>query len=140
MVTAVFATRAMLGLLAGFSGSTARAFMGATGAQIPTWIRDDYVGKRRLWFAISGAIVVDLRSGRWRSRASTSASTSGAARRSTFQTPQPVALEDVRDAGGARSARGARSIQGVGAEIGDEQYREFQMRTRVADRRRAATR
>jgi SecD/SecF fusion protein len=127
VVTAVFATRAMLGLLAGFRWFDSPAFMGATGSKIPTWIRHDYVGKRKIWFAISGAIMaiaigslavqglnlgIDFRGGT----------------ELTIQTPQPVALEDVR-AQAAEIGQGAATIQGVGAEVGDNQYREFQMRT-----------
>jgi SecD/SecF fusion protein len=127
VVTAVFATRAMLGLLAGFRWFDSPAFMGATGAKIPTWIRHDYVGKRKLWFAISGAIMaialgslalqglnlgIDFRGGT----------------ELTIQTAQPVALEDVR-AQAAQIGQGGATIQGVGAEIGDKKYREFQMRT-----------
>jgi SecD/SecF fusion protein len=127
VVTAVFATRAMLGLLAGFRWFDSPAFMGATGAKIPTWIRHDYVGKRKVWFAISGAIMaialgslaiqglnlgIDFRGGS----------------ELTIQTAQPVALEDVR-AQAAKIGQGGATIQGVGAEIGDKQYREFQMRT-----------
>ena len=106
VVTAVFATRAMLGLLAGFRWFDSPAFMGATGSKIPTWIRHDYVGKRRLWFAISGAIMaialgslaiqglnlgIDFRGGT----------------ELTIQTAQPVALEDVR-AQAAEIGQGAR--------------------------------
>jgi SecD/SecF fusion protein len=127
VVTAVFATRAMLGLLAGFRWFDSPAFMGATGSKIPNWIRHDYVGKRKIWFAISGAIMaialgslavqqlnlgIDFRGGT----------------ELTIQTTQPVALEDVR-AQAAEIGQGAATIQGVGAEIGDNQYREFQMRT-----------
>jgi SecD/SecF fusion protein len=127
IVTAVFATRAMLGLLAGFRWFDSPAFMGATGAKIPNWIRHDYVGKRKLWFAISGAVMaisigslllqglnlgIDFRGGT----------------ELTIQTPQPVALEDVR-AQAAEIGQGGATIQGVGAEVGNREYREFQMRT-----------
>ena len=58
LVTAVFATRAMLGLLAGFSWFNSPRFMGAQGNQVSSWIQHDYIGKRRIWFAISGAVVL----------------------------------------------------------------------------------
>ncbi len=110
VVTAVFATRAMLGLLAGFRWFDSPAFMGATGSKIPNWIRHDYVGKRKIWFAISGAIMaialgslaiqglnlgIDFRGGT----------------ELTIQTPQPVALEDVR-AQAAEIGQGARDDPG----------------------------
>ncbi len=129
VVTAVFATRAMLGLLAGFRWFDSPAFMGATGAKIPNWIRHDYVGKRKIWFAVSGAVMaislgslllqglnlgIDFRGGT----------------EISFQTAQPVALEDVRAQAASIGQEGA-TIQGVGAETGNQEYREFQMRTRA---------
>ena len=53
LVTAVAATRAMLGLLAGFSWFDNPRFMGATAQEIPKWQRLDVVGRRRLWFILS---------------------------------------------------------------------------------------
>ena len=50
LVTAVAATRAMLGLLAGFKWFDNPRFMGATAQEIPRWQRIDVVGRRRLWF------------------------------------------------------------------------------------------
>src|SRR3954447_22930047 len=57
--TAVFATRAMLGLLAGFRWFNNASFMGAS-AQKVRW-RLDIIGRRKLWFAISAvAVLVSL--------------------------------------------------------------------------------
>ena len=56
MFTAILATRAMLSLLGGFRWFHNAAFMGASGAKV-RW-RFDVAGRRRLWFAISGIIVV----------------------------------------------------------------------------------
>jgi SecD/SecF fusion protein len=58
LVTAVAATRAMLGLLAGFSWFNRPRFMGAQGQQGWKWLQIDFMGKRYLWFAISGAVIV----------------------------------------------------------------------------------
>jgi SecD/SecF fusion protein len=58
LVTAVGATRAMLGLLAGFSWFNKPRFMGAQGQQTARWLQIDFMRKRYLWFAISGAILV----------------------------------------------------------------------------------
>src|SRR5204862_1933673 len=58
LVTAVAATRAMLGLLAGFSWFNKPRFMGAQGQQGWKWLQIDYMGKRYLWFAISGLVIV----------------------------------------------------------------------------------
>ena len=46
LVTAVFATRAMLGLLAGFRWFENPAFMGAKGQQHGRWLQIDFMGKR----------------------------------------------------------------------------------------------
>jgi SecD/SecF fusion protein len=56
MFTAVLATRAMLGVLSGFRWFNNAALMGASGAKV-RW-RADITGRRYLWFAISGAVVV----------------------------------------------------------------------------------
>ncbi len=53
LITAVAATRALLGLLAGFRWFSDPRFMGATAAEIPKWQRIDVTGRRRLWFIIS---------------------------------------------------------------------------------------
>ena len=44
LITAVAATRAMLGLLAGFRWFSDPRFMGATASEIPRWQRIDVVG------------------------------------------------------------------------------------------------
>ena len=58
LVTAVAATRAMLGLLAGFKWFENPSFMGASGSQRATWLQIDFMGRRRLWFAISGVVIL----------------------------------------------------------------------------------
>ena len=56
LVTAVAATRAMLGLLAGFSWFNNPRFMGAQGQQTAKWLQIDFMRYRRVWFAISAAV------------------------------------------------------------------------------------
>jgi SecD/SecF fusion protein len=58
LLTAVAATRAMLGLLSGFRWFDNPRFMGAEGQQTAKWLQLDFMGKRRLWFAISGAVII----------------------------------------------------------------------------------
>src|SRR5439155_21838856 len=58
LVTAVAATRAMLGLLAGFKWFENPRFMGAAGQQGARWLQIDFMRRRYLWFAISGLIVL----------------------------------------------------------------------------------
>src|SRR4030095_10719221 len=58
LITAVAATRAILGLLAGFQWFEHPRFMGAQGQQGARWLQIDFMRRRYLWFAISGVIVV----------------------------------------------------------------------------------
>ncbi len=58
LITAVAATRAMLGLLAGFRWFDNPAFMGASGQQRGRFLQIDFMRRRYLWFAISGVVIV----------------------------------------------------------------------------------
>ena len=129
MLTAVVFTRALLTLVAGFSWIDNLALMGARGGGIRNWLKVDFIGKRRLWFAISGAIVavsigallfkglnlgIDFKGGT----------------QISFQTPAPVSLSKVRgDA--ARIGQGDAVIQGRGKQTGAENYQSFQIRTKT---------
>jgi SecD/SecF fusion protein len=123
LATAVAATRAMLGLLAGFRWFDNPRFMGATAQEIPRWQRWDVVGRRRLWFILSliaiGVSVValvvkglnlgiDFKGGV----------------QVALTASQPTSLSEVRD---QISEKGA-VVQGTGASLGDERYRSFQLR------------
>src|SRR5919201_1825187 len=55
--TAVVATRAMLGLLSGFRFMSSKRVLGAIGSG-DRWKKYDLIGKTRIWFAISGVILV----------------------------------------------------------------------------------
>ena len=126
LVTAVAATRAMLGLLSGFSWFDNPRFMGAAGQQSAKWLQIDFMRRRYLWFAISGVIIVvgavslgvrglnlgiDFKGGT----------------QVTFKTTKPVSLTDVRnqakDIGQADAV-----IQGRGKTFGSDKYENFQMR------------
>ena len=58
LLTAVAATRAMLGLLSGFRWFDNPRFMGAHGQQTAKWLQIDFMRRRYVWFAFSGAIIV----------------------------------------------------------------------------------
>jgi len=58
LITAVAATRGLLGLLAGFKWFDNPRFMGAEGQQTAKWLQIDFMKRRNLWFGISGAIVL----------------------------------------------------------------------------------
>ena len=129
LLTAVAATRAMLGMLAGFSWFDNPRFMGASGQQGAKWLQIDYMGKRRLWFAISGVVVaiaivslgvrglnlgIDFKGGT----------------QVTFSTPQPEAVDSVRaDAQAIDPALSRAIIQGRGPST-DGKYTSFQLRTK----------
>jgi SecD/SecF fusion protein len=127
LITAVAATRAMLGLLSGFSWFDNPRFMGAAGAQRGRWMQIDFMRRRYLWFAISGTVVaiglialgarglnlgIDFRGGT----------------QITFKTPTPVALKDVR-AQADKVGQADAVIQGRGRATNGDSYKEFQIRT-----------
>ncbi len=126
MLTAVLATRAILSVLGGFAWFDNPRFMGATGQGIPRWLRIDFMGKRRIWFAISGVVVaisivaigvkglnlgIDFKGGT----------------QISFRTPEPTSLEQVRSEAASIGQAGA-VIQGRGAST-DGKYKNFQIRT-----------
>jgi SecD/SecF fusion protein len=127
LITAVAATRAMLGLLAGFKWFDNPAFMGAKGQQRGRFLQIDFMGRRYLWFAISGVVIaisiislgtrglnlgIDFKGGT----------------QITFKTPQYVSLTNVRDQAAA-IGRSDAVIQGRGSSHGDA-YKSFQIRTK----------
>jgi SecD/SecF fusion protein len=128
LVTAVGATRAMLGLLGGFSWFNKPRFMGAQGQQTARWLQIDFMRKRYLWFAISGAILVlgtgalairglnlgiDFKGGTQLSFKTPTAHTTGAVR---------VVMND--------QGYGDAVIQGRGSSTNSE-YKSFQVRTKA---------
>ena len=64
LVTAVLATRAILALLGGFGWLENPRLMGATGEGLPRWLRIDYIGRRNVWFAISGVAIAAAKQAR----------------------------------------------------------------------------
>jgi SecD/SecF fusion protein len=123
LITAVAATRAMLGLLAGFSWFSNPSFMGATATEIPRWQRIDVTTRRRLWIGISVVLIVlsfvaigvkglnlgiDFKGGV----------------QVTFTTPEPTSLSAVRQ---QITQKGA-VVQGKGKVTGSDSYKNFQIR------------
>jgi SecD/SecF fusion protein len=123
LATAVAATRAMLGLLAGFRWFDNPKFMGATALEIPRWQRWDVVGRRRLWFILSlvaiGVSIVALAV----KGLNLGIDFKGGVQVS-LTAAQPTSLSEVRD---QISEKGA-VVQGTGESLGDERYRSFQLR------------
>src|SRR5574342_507910 len=95
MLTAVLATRAILGLLAGFGWMENPKLMGAMGQGLPRWLRADYIGRRRVWFAISGAVVA-VSLGALAVKGLNLGIDFQGGTQLTFKTPQPTALDEVR--------------------------------------------
>ena len=126
MLTAVLATRAILGLLAGFGWMENPRLMGATGQGLPRWLRVDYIGKRRLWFAVSGTVVA-LSLGALAVKGLNLGIDFEGGTQITFKTSQPTPLDQVRAQAGRIGQAGA-VIQGRGASQGGK-YSSFQIRT-----------
>ncbi len=134
LLTAVLATRAILALLGGFGWLDNPRFMGATGEGLPRWLRLDYIGRRRIWFAFSTVLVVlsiaaiglkglnlgiDFRGGT----------------QITFTTPEPTGIDDcAQPGGGDRSSR--RGHPGP-RRLGRRQVHELHDPDGVADERGA---
>jgi SecD/SecF fusion protein len=126
MLTAVVATRAILALLGGFGWLENPRFMGATGQGVPRWLRFDYIGKRRIWFGISGAVVL-LSLAAIGIRGLNLGIDFEGGTQITFRTPQPTSLETVREEAASIGQADA-VIQGRGSAV-DDRYTNFQIRT-----------
>jgi SecD/SecF fusion protein len=132
LLTAVVATRAMLGLLSGFKWFDNPRFMGAEGQQTAKWLQIDFMGKRKLWYSISGAIIlagvislatqglnlgIDFRGGT----------------QMTFKTHQPHSQGEVKSFF-AREGQPDAVVQAEGKAVNGE-YTQWQVRTKSLDRK-----
>src|SRR3954471_11748274 len=126
MLTAVLATRAFLSLLAGSKLLDNPRVIGTSGGGIKSWLKVDFIGRRRLWFGISTAVIVvsilalgirglnlgiDFKGGS----------------QIEFTTPAPTSIERVR-AQAAKIGQASAVIQGRGPST-DGAYKSFQIRT-----------
>jgi SecD/SecF fusion protein len=126
MVTAVLATRALLGVLATFRWFDNPAFMGARAEKIPEWQKIDFVGKRRIWFSIAtAALVISVAAIAFKGL-NLGIDFQGGSQVS-FETPQPITVERVREEAAAVGLADA-VIQGRGDET-DGGYEQFQIKT-----------
>jgi SecD/SecF fusion protein len=130
LITAVAATRAMLGLLAGFRWFDNPRFMGASGTQKGRFLQIDFANRAKLWFAISGIFLlvsavslgvrgvnlgIDFKGGT----------------QMTFVTPKPIGLDLVRSQAGKIGHAKDAVIQGRGTSYdGGNAYKQFQLRTK----------
>ena len=126
MLTAVLATRAFLSLLAGSKLLENPRVIGTSGRGIPSWLKIDFISRRRLWFGISATVIavsvlaiglrglnlgIDFKGGT----------------QIGFVTPAPTSLETVR-AQAARVGQSNAVIQGRGPSTNGD-YKSFQIRT-----------
>jgi SecD/SecF fusion protein len=134
LVTAVAATRAMLGLLAGFKWFSKPRFMGAQGQQTAKWLQIDFMRRRYVWFGISAAIVV-LGAAALGVRGLNLGIDFKGGTQLTFKTPVAHTTGDVREVMGSQGY-GDAVIQGRGAST-DSRYTSFQVRTKaLSDQKR----
>jgi SecD/SecF fusion protein len=127
MVTAVFATRAMLGLLAGVRAFSNPTLLGTAGKQRGRFLHIDFVGKRRYWFVLSGVLFALAIAGLGVQGLNLGLEFRGGTQ-VRFTTPEPVAVEDVR-AQAAELGRADAQIVGRGEAAAPGRYTEFQIRT-----------
>ncbi len=126
MLTAVLATRAMLGVLARFRWFDNPRFMGARAEKIPEWQKIDFVGKRRIWFSIATALLVISVGAIIFKGLNLGIDFEGGSQVS-FETPQPATVEEVRQEAASVGFADA-VIQGRGNET-DGGYESFQIKT-----------
>jgi SecD/SecF fusion protein len=126
LITAVAATRAMLGLLSGFRWFDNPRFMGAAGAQRGRWMQIDFMRRRYLWFAISGLVVV-ISAVSLAARGLNLGIDFRGGVQVSFTTPAPTSLTKVR-AQAADIGRKDAVVQGKGTVTGSDSYKTFQIR------------
>jgi SecD/SecF fusion protein len=131
LVTAVVATRAMLGLLSGFRWFANPRFIGAEHEQHGKFLQIDFMRKRRTWFAVSGAIIlagvislavqglnlgIDFKGGS----------------QISFVTPKPYSTSAVSNLAG-QIGRSDAEVQGRGSTVpkGSNTFESFQVRMKT---------
>jgi SecD/SecF fusion protein len=128
LITSVGVTRAMLGLLAGFSWFSNPRFMGAQGQQTAKWLQIDFMRRRYLWFAISGAFLL-LGAAALGVRGLNLGIDFKGGSQLSFKTPVAHTTGDVRAVMRAEGYADA-VIQGRGASTNGA-YKSFQVRTKA---------
>ncbi len=133
ILTAVFGTRALLGILARFSWFDNPRFMGASAREIPWWQKIDIVGRRRLWFTIAGVLIV-LSIGSIAIKGLNFGIDFEGGSTITFTTPKgkPVQLDDIR-AEAASIGQADASILGRGEPAADGGYTSFTFRSETLE-------
>jgi SecD/SecF fusion protein len=126
MITAVAATRALLGVIAGFRWINNPALMGASAQKIPAWQRVDFIGRTKYWFAVSGTVLaIGVASLAWQGLNLGIDFEGGS--QFTFKTPVAHQIQDIRTQTTTLGITDA-IIQGRG-QATNGAYKEFQVRT-----------
>ncbi len=128
LITAVAATRAMLGLLAGFKWFDNPSFMGAHHSQRGRFLQIDFMKRTMLWFAISGVILV-VSAASLATRGLNFGIDFRGGVQMTFKTANPTPIADVRAQTAAIGHAKDAVVQGRGASSnGGEDFKSFQVR------------
>jgi SecD/SecF fusion protein len=129
LLTAVAATRALLGLLSGFRWFDNPRFMGAHGQQTAKWLQIDFMRLRKVWFGLSGAVIlagiialavqglnlgIDFKGGTV----------------ITFSTHQPKSTSDVA-AFMTQEGQPDATPQGVGTPLANGDFTQWQVRSKL---------
>ncbi len=136
LLTAVVATRAMLGLLSGFKWFDSPRFMGAEGQQTAKWLQIDFMGKKKLWFAISGAIIIAGLISLGVQGLNLGIDFKGGTQQ-TFQTHQPYSQGQVQ-AFMAKQGQPDAVVQGQGKTTANGDFTNWQVRTKTLTKTDAA--
>jgi len=127
LLTAVAATRAMLGLLAGFRWFDNPKFMGAHHSQRGKFLQIDFMGKRRMWVALSGVVIVVSIGSLFARGLNLGIDFKGGVQY-TFKTTQFTPISSVRDQARLIGHPDA-VVQGIGAsQNGGESFKGYQVR------------
>jgi SecD/SecF fusion protein len=130
LLTAVAATRAMLGMLAGTRWFNNPSFMGAKGQAISNWQKIDVNSpKRRRLFLSAATVAIVLSVVLLATKGLNLGIDFKGGTQITFRTPQPESLAKVRDQMSS-IGRSDAVVQGRGPSSGSDDYKSFQIRTR----------
>ncbi|HEY6960397.1 MAG TPA: protein translocase subunit SecD [Gaiellaceae bacterium] len=128
LITAVAATRAMLGLLAGFKWFENPRFMGAHHSQRGSFLQIDFMKRILLWFAISGVVIVVSALSLGIRGLNLGIDFKGGVQ-ITFKTPTSTSLTKVRDQTALIGHSKDAVVQGRGPSTnGGESFKSFQVR------------
>jgi SecD/SecF fusion protein len=128
LITAVAATRAMLGLLAGFKWFDNPSFMGAHHSQRGRFLQIDFMRRTMLWFAVSGVILV-VSAGSLATRGLNLGIDFRGGVQMTFKTVKPTPIAKVRAQAAAIGHAKDAVVQGRGKSTNNgEDFTSFQLR------------